>query len=170
MKQLGASVPSIPTSLSPSAASGDLADTQYVDNAVKAGIAAAFATATDSAAGTTTSTSYTSTLTGGSSVARTVTTGTSVLVIIGCNMSHSALGGTTLMSVAVSGATTLASSDNNALAFKGNPSAASQQLQASSAFVITGLTAGSNTFTTQFKIITAGTGTYQRRQLTVIPL
>jgi hypothetical protein len=69
--------------------------------------------------------------------------------------------GFNLLSFAVSGATTRAASDDEIL---GN--IASNVINTSNVFLITGLTAGTNTFTLNYRV-TAGTGTYLRRAIIV---
>ena len=87
-----------------------------------------------------------------------------VLVTVSSGMSNSTGGGSDFMSFAVSGATTVVASDAQALILGGN------NLQAASAsFVVTGLTAGSNTFTAQYKV-SGGTGTFVNRSIWAIPL
>lgn len=113
---------------------------------------------------TTTSTSYTDLTTSGPAV--TVTTGTSALVIIAARMTNTTSGSECAASYEVSGATTSAASDARALAF--NASSGSPNLRASAAYLHTGLTAGSNTFTMKYRV-SAGTGTFTYRNITVIP-
>lgn len=112
---------------------------------------------------TTTSTSYTDLATAGPAV--TVTTGTRVLVILSSLMFNSGANNT-WMSVAVSGATTLAASDTNAMVLTGTSGATCSVI-----FELTGLTAGSNTFTAKYRV-TGGTGSYGApgRHITIIPL
>lgn len=110
---------------------------------------------------TTTATSY-GNLADAVTTSVTVTTGTAALVMIYCNLSSSAAA-STWMSYAVSGATTSASNDDRAmtLAFTGGQRYGVQNYH-------TGLTAGSNTFTLQYRVSSA-TGTYDTRRIAVIP-
>jgi hypothetical protein len=95
---------------------------------------------------TTTSTSYTGLTT---SLATTLTTGTRALVIISAEIEMGATSSRGYMSYAVSGATTIAASDAFSINMK---IGANQTIDAHSyAYIVTGLTAGSNTFTTQYK-------------------
>lgn len=112
------------------------------------------------ALGTTTSGSYTATLSGspGTNPSVTLTTGTSALVYL--TVQTGASGGFAGSSVAVSGATTLAASDNYILV-----SEVTTGITLARTFVLTGLTAGSNTFTIQYR--TGGTATYLRRAIVV---
>ena len=111
---------------------------------------------------TTTSTSYVALTTAGPAVS--VATGTSALVTLSSNIDTSAVN-YVYASVAVSGATTLAASDANAI-YMGQFTA-NQLLSASSQFLITGLTAGINTFTMQYKT-TGGTAGFSIRSITVV--
>lgn len=124
------------------------------------------ATATVATSQTTTSTSFTDLATSGPAV--TVTTGTKALVIFaaGCfntlGASHVAA-----MGFAVSGATTVAATLNNSVYL--NQSTAAYGLSAAYAFILTGLTAGSNTFTAKYKV-SAGTGQFDNRVISVIDM
>lgn len=99
----------------------------------------------------------------------TVTTGTKVLVLLNCafeadNISNTADG---FMSVAVSGATTTAASDANALYFR-SVIASAVSIRGGIALYLT-CTAGSNTFTAQFRN-TGYTAKFSDRRLIVIDL
>lgn len=113
------------------------------------------------ATGTLTSTSFTSTLSGspGTNPSVTLTTGTSALIILSANITNSS--GYSIVSVAVSGATTVAASDDYSLA-----SALTTEQSQTTTLVLTGLTAGTNTFTINYRV-TGGTGTIYRRSLVV---
>jgi hypothetical protein len=96
----------------------------------------------------TSSTSYVDLATVGPAV--TMVTGTSVLVIYsGGAYKPSGGGNSCYMSVAVSGATTLAASDSWNATIDGNTFA---QSIAGNIVVLTGLTAGTNTFTVKYKV------------------
>lgn len=112
---------------------------------------------------TTTSTTYANLTTVGPEV--TVVTITEALVIATCQMANNTAGGQCFASVAVSGATTLAASDDRAVIFES--SAANDVSNMSRVFKITGLTAGSNTFTMKYRVNT-GTGSFTRRELLVV--
>ncbi len=115
---------------------------------------------------TTTSTSYTDLATSGP--ACTVTTGTKALVMFGCNITNTSTAGAVgLMDFAVSGATTRNATDDTSLLYT-NP-ATNNQHQASRVVTITGLTAGSNTFTAKYRTNT-GTEQFGNRFITVIDL
>jgi hypothetical protein len=112
--------------------------------------------------GTTTSGSYTPTLSGspGTNPSVTLVTGTSAIVTASNTSSISNAANFAAMSFAVSGATTIAATDDYTL---------STQLTAGStlsrSLVLTGLTAGTNTFTLQYR--TNATGEFGRRNLIV---
>jgi hypothetical protein len=74
------------------------------------------------------------------------------------------------MSFAVSGATTQASTDERAVIREHGSSSGTGGIQASTTTVITNLTAGSNTFTLQYKGDNTNTCTFSNRSITVIPL
>ena len=113
---------------------------------------------------TTTSTSYTD-LTTSQSV--TLTTGTKALVIISSGMYNTAANLYVNMTVAVSGASSVAASDDNCLRLGYMGAGVSHK--AASMAALTGLTAGSNTFTAKFKT-QSGTGGFNQRYLFVMDL
>ena len=113
---------------------------------------------------TTTSTSYTGLATGQTV---TITTGTKALVLLHARMTNSGSGNSARMSFAVSGATTMAADDDKAIFM--TPYTASEFIQFGGHVYVTGLTAGSNTFTAQFRV-GAGTGTFVARYITVIDM
>ena len=108
----------------------------------------------------TSSTSYTALTTAG---AVTLTTGTKALVIVGMGSNNPTGGARQFMSFSVSGATTIAVSDQYAAYI------ATNDVQGISRASVVTLTAGSNTFTTQFKT-TTNTGSFRDRYLIVIDL
>lgn len=114
---------------------------------------------------TTTSTTWTDLGTIGPQV--TLTTGTTAIVILTALMSNNTAGSNAQMSVAVSGASSIAANTDNALIAES--SQAGDLYQMSAAFPITGLTAGTNTFTCKYQVGISGTGTFQRRRLIVLP-
>lgn len=116
---------------------------------------------------TTTSTSFTDLATAGPTV--TVTTGTRALVIITANLTNNTDSAYAIMGVTISGASSVSASDANSLSFRQSATGGGpQDPQMSWSKIYTGLTAGSNTFTSKYRV-TAGTGTFQRRRLSVIP-
>jgi hypothetical protein len=110
---------------------------------------------------TTTSTSYTDLATTGPAV--TVVTGTSALIIVG-GLAVNSGANNSFMGVATSGASTIAAADAQAYDVAGT-----NNVIASFAYLLTGLTTGSNTFTAKYRV-SGGTGTYGNRNLTVLPL
>jgi hypothetical protein len=113
--------------------------------------------------GQTTSNTYTATLTGtpGTNGSLTLSTGTTALVAIASHISASA-SAQSCVSVAVSGATTLAASDTWDI----ESTSTSAYTTAARTFVLTGLTAGTNTFTLQYRS-NVGTCQVAHRCLTV---
>ncbi len=112
---------------------------------------------------TTTSTSYTNLTTTGPAV--TVTTGTDAIIIMSALMSNDTNADRSLMAHAVSGATTKAASDNDAFRFEAG---ANQDISASKVVFNDALTGGSNTFTAKYRV-TGGTGSFDNRDIIVIP-
>jgi len=112
---------------------------------------------------TTTSTAYTNlTTTGPVAVA---TTGPRAVVSLSCQLSNSTVGGESYMGVDLSGSTTLAADDNTAVFHTSATSGAYVQC---SYVIMIGPTAGTTTFTAKYRV-SAGTGTFQRRRITVLP-
>jgi len=114
------------------------------------------------ASGTTTSAAYTATLSGtpGTNPSVTTLTGATALVMIATG--QFAGGGSGAMSFAVSGATTVAASTNY-----GVQTSSAGGSDYARTFVLTGLTAGVNTFTLQYNAAGGGTQTFARRNITV---
>jgi hypothetical protein len=109
--------------------------------------------------GTTTSTSYVSTLTGdATAISVTLVTGTTALVSIGYTGYTS--GTTMFAAVAVSGASTIAASNGKAVLKQDLSSPAANITSHQATFAFTGLTAGTNTFTLQYKVATAIQGAF----------
>lgn len=99
----------------------------------------------------------------------TVRTGTRALVTVGANINPGATGNGGGMSVAVSGASTIAAVDANAVSvLSSSGGAAGYQLSYTS--VLSGLTAGVNTFTAKYRILVGGTCAFSNRSLTVVGL
>lgn len=116
--------------------------------------------------GTTTSTSFTATLGGspGTNPSVTLVTGTTALVMVKATLANDTSGLGAYAGVAVSGAGTVVASVNECVY---NGGGANAYFQASSAYVVTGLTAGTNTFTMQYRVGGGGTATFGARQITV---
>jgi hypothetical protein len=117
------------------------------------------------AAESTTSTALTDLTTIGPAVTATIGASGRALVIIGARVRNSVAGNVSGMAPAVSGATTRAAVGG----VEAVVTTLTTDIRASSAFVMTGLTAGSNTFTAKY-VVSAGTGTWSFRDIAVIPL
>ena len=117
----------------------------------------------ETAAETTMSGTYTDLATAGPAV--TVTTGTDAITIVSALMSNNTGGDRSLMTYAISGATTASATDNAAFRFEAG---ANQDISASKVVFENSLTAGSNTFTTKYRV-TGGTGSFDNRSIIVIP-
>ncbi len=94
----------------------------------------------------------------------TLTTGTKALVIITAQSANATVGANVFMGFAISGATTTASSDNYAAQYRVQTS--SYALTQTAVYPVV-LTAGSNTFTTQFRC-DAGSSQFGKRTITVL--
>lgn len=116
---------------------------------------------------TTASTSFTALATPGPAV--TKTTGTSAVVSVYGLVSIDTAGVSALMSFAVSGATSVTASDTRAISYQPGSIASARSIRMSAVTLLTGLTAGSNTFTAQYRV-TGGTGTFNNRRIAVLPL
>lgn len=115
---------------------------------------------------TTTSTSYVDLASAGPT-AGPVTSGTRVIVWMTAQMNNATAAAETLASVAVSGATTTAADDNYCVEVQQATGATFADVTACRAVRLT-VTAGSNTFTMKYRVV-SGTGTYKRRCVVVIP-
>lgn len=110
----------------------------------------------------TSSTSFADLATAGPAV--TLQTGTSAVVSLSAEFQHGSVGAAMRMGVAVSGATTLAASTDNCLLLVNT--AANYEIQYTRVLLLTGLTAGSNTFTSKYNV-GSGTGSFFKRNITV---
>jgi len=100
----------------------------------------------------------------------TLTTGTKALVIVAARISADFAGSGALVSFAVSGASTVAATDTNSLNSYAQAAGTFLPIyRASVATLVTGLTAGSNTFTMKYKRINTSI-TYLDRTITVIDM
>lgn len=95
----------------------------------------------------------------------TVTTGTTCMMFIQCLIQNNTIGGIGAVSVDISGATT-SPAGTTYLAFQSGT--VNQQITCGTAVLVVGLTAGSNTFTMKYSV-SAGTGTFNRRWLAMMP-
>ena len=100
----------------------------------------------------------------------TVTTGTKALVFTTAQLSSNTAGASNNASYAVSGASTVAASVAGGVAFRS--AVINQDARISVADLVSGLTPGSNTFTMKYAVgaAPAGTGSFQNRAITVLPL
>lgn len=113
--------------------------------------------------GTTTSTTYITTLTGDATpTSVTLNTGTTAMIAFGASITTGA-SDRMLVSVSVSGASTIAASDFIAVQNGISSSIACPN----HSIIMTGLTAGANTFTLNYKSIVGATNTFARRNLIV---
>jgi len=119
---------------------------------------------TDYNARTTASTSFVA-LTGAPAV--TVTTDTQALAHWRGKMNNNTNNAQAILGVAVSGATTVAADDDIALQQQSSP--ADNQIWIGTSHLFTGLNGGSNVFTLNARC-NAGTASYDRMELVVIPL
>jgi hypothetical protein len=115
----------------------------------------------------TSSTTYADLSTVGPSV--TATTGVAAIVMLGCWMTNSTGGARSIMSYSMSGATTTAAQDLTGASVQITTSSSSCYVGSSRTYLHTGLTAGSTTFKAQYKV-SAGTGNFSNRTLSVLPL
>lgn len=115
----------------------------------------------------TASTTHTALSTPGPAV--TVTTGTSALAFVNCRISNNTNGAFTGVGVAVSGASAIAASDAQGILFQPSTAASAGIRCCVAVHFNATLTAGSNIFTMQYRA-SAGTGSFQDRNLVVIGL
>ena len=116
----------------------------------------------------TTSTSYVTTLTGdATALSVTLSTGTTALVTLSTQAFNTSGGSSNYATVSVSGATTLAAADGQSAA--GTTGGANYGMSNNRTQIITGLTAGTNTFTLNYRV-NAGTGYNNNRDLIVVGL
>jgi hypothetical protein len=98
----------------------------------------------------------------------TITTGTTVICVLSTLQRVDAAGSFAYMGVEVSGASTVAATDSESVVYESG--AAADNSQMSYVFPLTGLTAGSNTFTAKYKVAGGGTGTWQNRRIVILPV
>ncbi len=125
---------------------------------------------TVAASQTTNSTTYVDLSTAGPSAAVTIGASGKALVTLTGQVSPDANGRTAFMGFAVSGATTVAAGDAQSLStlISGGNGTPIPTTQGSVTYLVSGLTAGSNTFTAKYRV-TAGTGTFVNRNIIVTP-
>lgn len=137
----------------------------FVSSGANAIVERAIETAAVATNETTTSTSFTDIATSGPAV--TVTTGVRAIVILTCRLSNSTSGQASLMGYVISGASTQAGDDDKSVGQQSE--SAGGLIRCSTVVMETGLTAGSNVFTSKYRV-TANTGTFGSRRITVIGL
>jgi hypothetical protein len=135
--------------------------TQYYNGSAWVAVGQTISAATVTTSQSTTSTSYTDLTTSGPTV--TVTTGTSVLVEIQ-TLGAGAVTNRQYMSFAISGATTV-----SAGTYEIGPDITMDGAR-SMLFVVSGLTAGSNTFTCKYKSLDGNSIAFAQRVITVTTL
>jgi hypothetical protein len=137
----------------------------------------AVAVQTNNTQSTTTSTTYDD-LSASTGPVVTTVTGSSAMVFFGAQMRIDTAGQLAYMSVYVSGVSTVSASDNWSLTMEqtavnagtGGASVVTGDIgRASSSFMFTGLTPGTNNFGCQYRV-TGGTATIEKRHIFVIPL
>jgi hypothetical protein len=104
-----------------------------------------------------------------SSVAVTITTGTKALVIVRGQINTNAGTRHGLISYAISGASTVAASDDFCYS-SGGISSTLNGASGTTARIVSGLTAGSNTFTVKVRSVDTGTVSFNNIQLSVIDM
>jgi hypothetical protein len=118
--------------------------------------------ASTTTSGTTTAITYSDLTGGGTAPTVTLSTGTTALLFLSVEITSSVAGVVCIASVAVSGAGVVAANDNVAIL-----SANAQRTSVATTVVMTGLTAGTNTFAIKYAQGGGATGTMQQRRLVV---
>ena len=95
----------------------------------------------------------------------TVTSGARCIGMHSAYVEHSSIGGTALSALDISGATTVSATDNLSLSLQ---AAAVGQHMRASYVVVYQMTSGSNTFQQKYRV-SAGTGQFAFRRLTIVP-
>lgn len=103
------------------------------------------------------------------SVAVTVGSNGLLLVSISCEMTHSVANELTSMAFALSGANTLAAAIKYSIGTQ-QFTTGGYHATIGATFLLTGLTPGSTTVTAKFNRTTSGTGTFDTRNLSAVPL
>lgn len=140
-----------------------LTNTSVTPNKLNTGILTNLVSTSES----TTSTSPVNLTTTGPSVTVTIGVNGLALVIVSADTSNSGSGNFNNMYVTSSGANTVNPNGTNVYAIKS--AAANSDIHASYVGLITGLSQGSTTFTAKYSV-SAGTGTWSVREMTVLPL
>lgn len=130
-------------------------------------LATGAATATVATNQTETNTSYDDMATAGPEVTVTIGANGLALVIVYASAQNDTTNASTHMGFAISGASTVAAAD--AFSLRLEAYTANNASNVSACFLVTGLTAGSNTFTAKYRV-SAGTASFADRKISVIPL
>lgn len=118
----------------------------------------------------TTSTTYADLATTTDSVTVTIGANGLALVSIYCGQIYNNTNGSrSLASFAISGATTQAAADNYSIMIL-STGVNTPQIGIGATFLLNGLAAGSTTFKMKYKIVTASTGSFTDRRISVVPL
>ena len=101
-----------------------------------------------------------------------VVTGTRALVILSALVSTPSPASTARcrMGFEISGATTVAASNDYALTIQGDNTNPYHDIGVSNSFIVTGLTAGTNTFTAQFSVNLGSAGIWEDRRIAIIDM
>lgn len=121
-----------------------------------------------STAQSTTSTAFTNLATA-QSVTITIGSSGKALVHISSGVGNNTAGQYGVMCYEMSGANTSAASDNNGVYWRSTVGVGGGENSLSKTFLLTGLNAGSTTFTLKFRV-TGGTGNFERREISAIAL
>lgn len=117
---------------------------------------------------TTSSASFTDLATPGPAVTVTIGANGLCLLIVTGAVSNNTAGDYAVMGWAASGANTISATSNDALSIQGGST--TNELTSSWVKLLTGLTAGSTTFTAKYERITGGTATFRFRRIQAVPL
>lgn len=149
-------------------ADSSVTTSKILDSAVSSSkLATGASSATVATSQTTSSTSYADLATVGPAATVTVGANGLAFVTVGCSAGHGSTDLPTSMSFAISGASTVAAGTWGALVQR--LTTATAQGSSSWSVLVTGLTPGSTTFTAKYRV-SAGTGTFVERYISVIPL
>lgn len=117
---------------------------------------------------TTASTSYVSLATATDSITVTIGANGLALLCLNAESFNSGAGALNLATYSATGANTIAASDANIMSFTSGNGAANE-VGSGGTILLTGLTPGATTFSMKYRT-TAGTATFERRNISVVPL
>jgi hypothetical protein len=118
---------------------------------------------------TTTSTSYTDLSTVGPSITLDVPSTGMVLIAFGCNLGNTTAGQWSSMSIELSGANTASPTPFSKYSILQRATTANAEETRYVTLLLTGLSAGSTTFTAKYRV-GGNTGSFRERNLSVVPL